>query len=217
MKKFFFTLFIASSVITVDATPGTGGYLGHRIIIGMEGSYAPFYTSAKDFALHYDVQYGANVNCIVARRMQVGVFYNMWSLKNNELYFSSLAAGDVIHAKQFGVCVRTFRADRGGIAPIGKFYDVSLSYAMSTFSASDSTKNHYYYSPELMPKSSNDLMLHVAFGTQGVFWDHLVANTGLRFGYPVLNLGKVDESNYIHRRTAFKEYFSVFFGVALLI
>ena len=58
MKKFLLisALFFSANFLT--ATPGTGGYLGHRLIAGAEVSYSPFFTSIQDFYTRYNFQYG---------------------------------------------------------------------------------------------------------------------------------------------------------------
>jgi hypothetical protein len=51
-----------------------------------------------------------------------------------------------------------------------------------------------------------------------VFWDHLVANTGIRFGTPVVEVGHTGENyrNFFMQRMRMKEVFSVFFGAGFL-
>jgi hypothetical protein len=53
-----------------------------------------------------------------------------------------------------------------------------------------------------------------------IFWDHLVANTGIRFGSPIIEVsasGDTIYGNEIISRMRMKEAFSVFFGVGVLL
>ncbi|HEU4718507.1 MAG TPA: hypothetical protein VFU15_11760 [Bacteroidia bacterium] len=196
-----------------------GGYIGHRIILAGEGAYSPFFTSVKDFYTKYNFQYGGNLNVIVARRTQVGVFYNMWSLGGNQAFQSNMGKNDRVNGTQYGLVVRNFRAGRGGLAPIGKFWDVSMSYASNTYKAGSDNKDILGGTPENVPVSSNQILAHVAFGTQMVFWNHFVGNTGVRFGGPIYTIDKNNGGykNFFAQRIAYKEFFSVFFGIGFLI
>lgn len=218
MKKLLLlsALFIATA--TLHANPGNGGYLGHRVIVGGEFAYAPFYTSLKDFVTKYNLQYGGNLGVIVGRRSQLNFTYNMWSLSGNELFNGYMVAEDRVKGTQYGLTLRTFRKKRGGLAPIGKFYDVGLGYSQNKVIISsanpyeDGTGNYSM----MLPKDANVLTAHVAFGSQMVFWDRVVGNTGLRFGMPlyVTNEGGTD---FMFNRFLMKDAFSVFFGLGVLI
>ena len=227
MKKFILIFAILFSAAAMQATPGTGGYLGKRIILGGEFAYSPFYTSVKDFFTMYNFQYGGSVHVIVSRRTQIGLDCNFWSLGGNQLYDSDLSKSDRVKGTQIGLVMRTFRKDRGGIAPIGKFWDVGLSYAMNTFVAGASDLYVVNNETAMLPKNSNQLMAHIAWGTQMVFWNRIVANTGIRFGAPVFEVSKQSGvyadgqtkafNNFLYNRLMNKEYFSVFFGVGILL
>jgi hypothetical protein len=229
MKKLILVFAILFSISFLKATPGTGGYMGHRIIVGGEFAYSPFYTSVKDFFTMYNFQYGGNLNVIVGRRTQVGVNYNMWSLGGNDKYDGNMVKGDRVKGTQFQFSVRQFRKNRGGIAPIGKFYDISLSYAMNKFVAGSNNPYKVNGQENMLPKTSNQLMAHIAFGTQMVFWNRVVGNTGIRFGAPVFEVSKESGSytqdgvtmksfdKFLYNRLLNKEYFSVFFGVGILL
>ncbi len=227
MKKHFIVFALLFSAAFVHATPGTGGYLGERIIVGGEFAYSPFYTSVKDFFTMYNFQYGGNLHVIVSRRTQIGVDCNFWSLGGNQLYDGNFVKSDRVKGKQFGLTMRTFRKDRGGIAPIGKFWDIGLSYAMNTFVAGSDDLYVINKETSMLPKNSNQLMAHVAWGTQMVFWNRIVGNTGIRFGAPLYEVSKQSGVNpdgetkafdkFLYNRLLNKEYFSVFFGVGILL
>jgi hypothetical protein len=213
MKKFFSILFACGCFSFANATPGTGGYFGHRLIIGAEGSYSPFYSSFTDLFTHVDLQYGANIGVITCRRTQVNLFYNMYKLAGNDLYDpGKFGSDDRIKGTQFGITVRNFRKDRGGIAPIGKFYDVSLAYSMNQFVVG-ANNPQFGVDNQAFPADENMITPSVSFGTQGLFWGHVVANTGLRFGYPV----NLSSGNYFAQRLVYKDVFSMFFGVGILL
>ncbi|MDQ3111500.1 MAG: hypothetical protein M3R17_16555 [Bacteroidota bacterium] len=221
MKK---TLIIIAIVFTAGflvaaPAPGRGGYLGRRIILNGELAYSPYLSSVKDFFTRYNFQYGANLGIITGRRTQLNVSYNMWSLSGNELYHNFVAR-DRVKGYGIGLALRTFRKDRGGIAPIGKFFDIGLSYAQNKFIASSNN-------PEVVAGNANDLKLesgqvlvHFALGTQMVFKDRLVANTGLRLGTPIMEVSSnsnAQYSDFLLTRMRNKEVFSVFFGVGILL
>lgn len=229
MKKLilFSAFFLACSF--AKATPGTGGYLGHRVIIGGEFAYSPFFTSVKDFFTMYNFQYGGNLNVIVGRRTQIGLEYNMWSLGGNQEYDGNFVKSDRVKGAEYGVNVRSFRKKRGGIAPIGKFWDVGASYAQNEFKPG--SDNPYVLTGKtiMLPKTSDQIMVHIAWGTQMVFWNRIVGNTGIRFGAPVYEvkkqsgmMGFEDDQiktfdKFLYNRLLNKECFSVFFGVGILL
>lgn len=229
MKKLILFSALLISSVGVNATPGTGGYLGHRIIIGGEFAYSPFFTSTKDFFTMYNFQYGGNLNVIVGRRTQIGLNYNMWSLGGNQRYEGNFVKSDRVKGAEYGVTVRSFRKKRGGIAPIGKFWDAGLSYAQNEFKAGSDNPYVLTNQTAMLPKTSDQILVHLAFGTQMVFWNRIVGNTGIRFGAPVYEVNKESGElitadgtqktfdKFLYNRILNKEYFSVFFGIGILL
>lgn len=218
MKKLLLISALFCSANGLNATPGTGGYLGKRLIIGAEMAYSPFYTSVKDFYTKYNFQYGGNINFIVSRRSQLGLNYNRWSLGHNEVFGGEThVASDRVKGMEFGMSIRTFRKKQGGIAPIGKFYDIGLSYSQNKFFPGKDNPGLNDPTYDLSKVFWNVLTAHVAFGTQMVFKDRFVANTGIRFGLPVFTIDGNERSNFMQRRIYNKEYCSVFFGVGILL
>lgn len=229
MKKLFIISGILFTGLCLNATPGLGGYMGHRVIVAGELAYSPFYTSVKDFFTMYNVQYGGNLDVIVGRRTQIGLSYDMWSLGGNQKYDSNFDKSDRVKGTQYGITVRQFRKNRGGIAPIGKFYDIGLGYAMNKFVAGSGNSYVANGLGNMLPKTSNQITAHIGFGTQMVFWNRVVGNTGIRFGAPVLEVSKESGSytqdgeaftsfdKFLYNRILNKEYFSVFFGVGVLL
>ena len=217
MKKFLLISALFFSANFLSASPGTGGYLGHRLIVGTEFSYSPFFTSFKDFYTKYNFQYGGNINFIISRRSQLGLNYNRWSLGNNQVFNDSYVASDRVRGMEFGMNIRTFWKKRGGIAPIGKFYDLGLGYSQNKFYPGKDNPGLNDPTYDLSKVNWNMLVAHAAFGTQMVFWNRVVANTGLRFGLPVMTISGNDRGNFMQRRLSNKEYFSVFFGVGILL
>jgi hypothetical protein len=220
MKKLILLFALFFGALSLNASPGTGGYLGHRFILGGEVNVSPFYTSVKAFYTHYNVQYGGNLNVIVGRRTQIGLNYNRWSLGGNQIIEGNFVSSDRVNGTQYGITVRNFRKKRGGIAPIGKFWDVSLSYVQNKFVAGSDNPALLYREPGRLPVSSDQLMAHIGFGTQMVFWDHLVLNTGVRFGAPVFEISKKEGTSFVdflYTRMLYKECFSGFVGIGFLI
>jgi hypothetical protein len=203
----------------LEAAPGRGGYMGHRIIIGGEFAYAPFYTSVGDFFTKYNFQYGGNLGVIVGRRSQLNANFNIWSLGNNQVYNKGINPiyykSDRIKGMEFGLTLRTFRKKRGGIAPIGKFYDLGLTYSHNEYIAG--SDNPSAASLMLSNEYLNQVVFHAAAGTQMIFWDRLVANTGLRVAAPIFAISKASETSFLERRSFEKDIFQVFFGVGVLL
>ncbi|CAN5263168.1 hypothetical protein BH09BAC5_BH09BAC5_07360 [soil metagenome] len=218
MKKSLIIVALIFSAGFLNASPGRGGYMGHRVIVGGEFSYSPFYDSVNAFFTKYNFQYGGSLGFIVARRSQLNLIYNMWSLGGNQEFNSSLYENDRVKGMEFGVNLRTFRKERGGIAPIGKFYDLGLNYSQSKFVVGAGHDGIQIGEPgyDFSKLELTSLVAHVAFGTQMVFKNRIVGNTGLRFGLP-LNIAGNDLGNFMPRRLNSKEYFSVFFGVGILL
>jgi len=210
-------------VIAGSATPPLkGGYLGRRFIIGTELSYSPNYTSVKDVLLSYNLQYGGNVHFVTGRYSQLGFSYNIYSLGAHNRYNSDLSDDGKIKGYQIGMTYRKFRKKKGGLAPIGKFIDMSLNYHADEYSVA------YETIIPLVPVvvNSKTFSASVGFGSQGIFWDRVVANAGVRVGSPMYTFGlekegtgyiSGGEASYMQKRLQYKDYFSVFFGVGIIL
>ena len=225
MKKLLIS-FALSASLAAAASPATapmrstGGYLGHRFIIGGELNVSPFYTSLQDFYTKYNFQYGGNLSIITGRYSQIGLSYNRWSLGNNQVFEGNFVSSDRVEGTQYGLTWRQFRKKRGGLAPIGKFYDISLGYSQNKFIAGKDNPDVLYGNAAWLPVSSDMITASIGFGAQHVFWDHLVTSTGVRFGAPIFQVNQKNGQHYgdfIYNRMLYKDCFSVFFGVGLLI
>jgi len=207
----------------IHATPPIkGGYLGKRIIVCAEGSYSPNYSSVRDILLSYNLQYGANIHFVTGRFSQVGLSYNIYSLGAHNRYNEELSDSGKIKGYQLGLTYRKFRKKKGGLAPIGKFIDISLNYHADQYNVSYET-----FRP-LVPVivSSKTVSASIGLGSQGIFWDRVVANAGVRFGSPIYTFGlekegtgyiSGGEASYMQKRLQYKDYFSVFFGVGIIL
>jgi hypothetical protein len=220
MRKLIIASALLFGSIQAQADPIKGGYLGHVVMVGGEFSYSPFTTSFKDFYTKYNFEYGGNLHVIVGRRTQIGLNYNLWSLGGNNLYEGNFVTGDRVNGSEYGLTIRNFRKNKGGLAPIGKFWDVGFSYAHADFKPAADNSDILAGAESRLPKSSDMLIANVSFGTQMVFWKHLVTTSGIRFGAPVYEVNSVNGTNYenfLFKRVLFKEMFGVFFGVGFLI
>ncbi len=219
MKKYSLVFILFFVVAILNAAPGRGGYMGHRIILNGEFAYSPCFNSANAFFTKYNAQYGVNFGVIVGRRSQLNVNYNMWNIGNNEFYHESFVSADKLKGHEFGLTLKKFNKGRGGIAPIGKYYEFGLSYAHNDFVASSENPDVIQNYPENVKFGSDIVLVHLAYGTQMVFWDHLIANTGVRFGTPLMEMNQtgIGHPDFISTRMRYKELFSVFFGVGILL
>ncbi|GAB4134246.1 MAG: hypothetical protein Fur0041_07330 [Bacteroidia bacterium] len=218
MNRLFLSLLLYVSLLPALFAQGRGGYAGKKIIIGGGIAYSPFFTSITDFATRYNFQYGANAFYITGRYSQLGFTYDRFSLTNNHL-FKDLPGDENIQNTQIGITYRMFRQNRGGLAPIGKFFDISLGYLSSSCQAK------YVYS--WYGTSTGDASLKstlitgsVAFGTQGLCYDVLLLNTGVRMGTPLYLLSDTTGSEFgafMTQRIMMKDLFSVFFGASILL
>lgn len=218
-------ILVALCVISFAANstpPIKGGYLGKRVIIGAEGSYSPNYSSLKDMLFSYNLQYGGNIHFITGRYSQLGFSYNMYALGAHQRYNTAYSNSGKIKGYQIGITYRKFRQKRGGLAPIGKFIDVSINYH------SDEYNVKYETLQPLVPVvvSSTGLSGYIGLGTQGIFRDRIVANAGLRLGGPIYTISSGatgtsldgdDELSYMKSRLQYKDYFSVFFGIGIIL
>ncbi len=204
-----------------STAPAKGGYLGKRVIVCAEGSYSPNYSSLKDVLLSYNLQYGANIHFITGRYSQLGFSYNMYALGAHQRYDTSFSNSGKIKGYQVGITYRKFREKKGGLAPIGKFIDVSMNYHSSEYNVVYETMQTF---APVVVKSSG-ISGYVGFGSQGIFWKRVVANAGIRLGGPlftesssvegVANTG--NELSYMQNRLQYKDYFSVFFGIGIIL
>jgi hypothetical protein len=196
------------------------GYKGHRFIVGGEFAYSPFFTSVRDFYTKYNVQYGGQLHVIVGRYVQVGLSYNRWSLKHNQVFEGNFDASDRVNGAQYGLTFRKFRKNKGSLAPIGRFMDLSLGYAQNEFVPGAGNDDAGGDNLQRLPRRSDMITANISFGAQQVYWKHLVASSGVRFGAPLFEVQSVEGTAYrgfMLERIAFKEIFSVFFGIGILI
>lgn len=222
MKKLF--LFSGALILafTSSATPAPkgGGYNGHRITISAEGSYSPNYSHWYDMFMSYNMQYGGNLHVITGRYTELGLSYNMYSMHAHHRYKDELSNDGSINGYQVGLSWRKYRESRGGLAPIGKFVDFNLYYHADEY-------NVRYQDIEAVAPvihKSTGLSASIGFGSQNIFWNRLVANYGVRFGGPLFRLteeqstGDIsDNFKYMQQRLMFKDFFSVFVGVGVIL
>lgn len=221
MRKIIFFAVLLCSIATVSAqSKPKGGYLGKRFIICAEGSYFPNYHSIRDMLLSYNFQYGGNIHVITGRFSEVGLSYNMYGLGAHETYREDISNTNKIKGYQVGLTYRKFREKKGGLAPIGKFVDVTLYYHSNTYTPSLTGVAPYMGEPMELTGISGQ----VALGTQGIYWGRVVANTGVRLGYPVYTLSVTggdsfnqDYPEYMKDRLMFKDIFSAFFGIGIIL
>lgn len=212
-------LCIATGLLATPA-PMRGGFAGHRITISAEGSYNPNYSRWYDMFASYNMQYGGNLHVITGRYSEIGVSYNMYSMHAHHRYKDELSNSGSIKGYQVGLSWRKYRQSRGGLAPIGKFVDFNLYYH------SDEYDVQYQNSIPFVPviHKSTGLSGAIGFGSQNIFWNHVVANYGVRFGGPIFRLSEEestgdlsDNFKYMQRRLMFKDFFSVFIGVGIIL
>lgn len=220
MRKLVILFCIGFFVLNANAKPIKGGYLGKRTIICAEMSYMPNYSKWTDIFMSYNFQYGGNLHFVSGRYSEIGVSYNMYALGAHKRYDTSLAQAGKIKGYQVGITYRKYRERRGGLAPIGKFVDFNLYYHADEFNVV------YPYLNTFAPitYTSSGISGSVGFGTQGIFWDRVVGNCGVRFGGPIVTLAEEDgngdikdNSSYMKDRLRNKDFFSVFFGVGIIL
>ncbi len=210
---------LCMSVVLLAQKP-KGGYLGKRIIICAEGSYSPNYSSFKDLFTSYNFQYGGNAHFITGRHTQMGLSYNMYSMGAHNRYDTSLSNGGRIKGYQIGLTYRKFREKKGGLAPIGKFFDVNLYYHSSEYIVDYATINPF--APVIV--NTSGISGSIGLGAQGIFWNRVVMNSGIRVGGPIFTLSEQDSDSdfgnnldYMQQRLMYKDFFSVFFGIGVIL
>lgn len=220
MRKLTTLSIVLCLATSLFAQTPKGGYLGKRFIICAEGSYFPNYGSVKDMLLSYNFQYGGNVHMIAGRFSEVGLSYNMYGLGSHNRYDTSLSNSGRIKGYQIGFTFRKFREKKGGLAPIGKFFDVNLYYHSNEYNV------QYERIRPLVPVvvRTSGISGSVALGAQGIYWNRIVANTGVRVGGPIFTISEEDDAgdagdnlNYMQQRLMYKDFFSVFFGVGIIL
>ena len=220
MKKLFVFLALTATLVCSANPPMKGGYLGRRIIISAEASYMPNYSKWTDIFMSYNFQYGGRINFISGRYTEMGVSYNMYNLGAHHRYDTMLSNSGRIKGYQVGLTYRKYREGRGGLAPIGKFVDFNLYYHSNEYNVV--YENLQTFAP--VTHRSTNLSGSIGFGTQGIFWDRVVANCGVRFGGPIVTLTKEKSTSdignnykYMQQRLMYKDFFSVFFGVGIIL
>jgi hypothetical protein len=219
-KLITLSLALCISLAVFAQSKPKGGYLGKRFIICAEGSYFPNYSSIKSMLLSYNFQYGANIHFVTGRFSQFGVSYNMYGLGAHNQYDDMLSNSGRIKGYQIGLTYRKFREKKGGLAPIGKFFDVNLYYHSNEYNV------QYEDIQPILPVMvrTSGISGSVALGTQGIFWNRVVANTGVRVGGPIFTISEQDDAgdigdnlDYMQQRLMYKDFFSVFFGVGIIL
>jgi hypothetical protein len=220
MRKLLFTLAVFAFVSALHADPIGGGYLGKRIIISAEGSYMPNYSAFKDLFTSYNIQYGGKIHFVSGRFSEIGVSYNMYALGAHNRYDTAFSNDGRIRGYQVGLTYRMYRKNRGGLAPIGKFMDVNLYYHKNEYSVE--YEGMQPFAPVIV--SATGISASVGFGTQGIFWNRVVANCGVRFGGPLVTIDEEgspfdrgSELKYLKKRLMYKDFFSVFFGIGIIL
>jgi hypothetical protein len=219
MRRLFLLLALLATT-GLFAQKSSGGYFGRKIIVQGQLAYSPTYLSFKEFFYRWDFQYGGSAGIVTGRYKQVNISWNIWSLGNLPAYDSAFVKADRVKGMDYGISLRRFRKDRGGVAPIGKFFDAGLTYSQARFVADASNPFVTQGMESSLPKNTNQVAAHIAYGTQGLFWNRVIANTGLRFGGPIFTMeesGNIQFSHFTRNRMQTRNYFSVFFGVGILL
>ena len=214
-KHLFIFLF---SLLSGGGLVAGGGYLGKRVILGAEMGYSPRYYSLTGALTSFDMVYGANAGVIVGRYSQLNFSYMLYSLGKHSKYDSDLSDNSKINGFQAGVHWRQFRKKKGGLAPIGKFIDMGLDYESAEYNVQ--RNSNVIAVPILLERQC--INGTIALGTQGVFWNRIVANTGLRFSAPLVVLKEEatyynGDLDYMSGRMLERGMFTVFFGAAVLL
>ena len=221
MKKIVtFTLAICLSFAVIAQSKPKGGYLGKRFMICAEGSYFPNYSKWQDLFMSYNFQYGGNVNMITGRYSQMGLSYNMYGLGAHNRYDTTYSNNGRIKGYQVGLNYRKFREGKGGLAPIGKFFEVNLYYHADEYNVS--YEHLQTFAPVIM--KSSGISGSIGLGAQGIYWKRVVMNSGVRFGGPIFTLSEDDpntgiggESEYLKQRLMYKDFFSAYFGIGIIL
>lgn len=219
MKKLilFFAILISASAFATP--PIKGGYLGRRFIIAGEFAYSPNYYSVKSVLTSFNPQYGANVQFVAGRYWQIGVNYCKYSLGNVVEYeIGNPVPKDKVNGTVIGFSARKFRARKGGLAPIGKFVEMGIASQRISYKYLES--GYTNYSDELEVSTLN---ISLGLGVQEVFWDHIVANCGVRFGGKVFSLESTTTNpvqfyaeDILNTKTMFHNAFTPFAGVGII-
>jgi hypothetical protein len=219
MKKLilFFTVLISISAFAVP--PIKGGYLGRRFIVAGEFAYSPNYYSLQSVLTSFNPQYGANVQVVTGRYWQIGVNYCKFALGDViEYEIANPGSKDKVTGTVVGVTARKFRERKGGLAPIGKFVELGIYNQRISYKYLEN--GYTSYSDELEVSTLN---VTLGLGVQEIFWDHVAANCGVRFGGKVFNLESTttNTSAYyaeeiVKTRMTFHNAFTPFAGIGLI-
>lgn len=220
MKKLFITYCFLLPLLTQAAPPEKGGYMGKRIIVGVEGAYSPNYLTIQNFLFSYNLQYGGNFRFVCGRYHEIGVTYNRFSLGGHDRYEEfGLNESEKIQGSTIGFTVRKYRVKRGGLAPIGRYYELGLLKQTASFRYASS--NAAFAEDKV---TVSRLMISGAAGIQHIFYNKLVTNVGVRVGIPVFeiessttNIADGDPELYVTKRMLYHGVFTPYFGIGLIL
>jgi len=218
-KLITFTIVLLLTVGVFAQSKPKSGYLGKRFMVCAEGSYFLNYSQWTDLLMSYNIQYGGNVSMITGRHSQTGISYNRYGLGAHNRYDTAYANSGRINGYQVGLNFRKYRKSKGGLAPIGKYFEVNLFYHSDEFIVN--YKNLQTFAPVIA--TSTGLSGSIGLGSQGIFWNRVVMNSGVRFGGPIVtvteeeaNGGLGGELSYMNKRLRHKDFFSAYFGIGII-
>jgi hypothetical protein len=217
MKRIITTaLFLATASMAI----AQGGYLGKRVIVGVQAAYAPRPVGILEFLTQYDASGGARLGFIVGRYSQLDLQFNYSNFGGNHHFSDYAVKQDRITSMQFGAAWKQFVSKKGGLAPIGRFWEIQLNYGTYAYKIDGSNLNSFSSDINVLssiPGNATALVGSIGYGVQNVLKDRFVWNVGVRCGGPLYYSTEGNHATFYGRRILYREMINVFGGFGILL
>jgi hypothetical protein len=217
MKRIISTaLFLATASMAI----AQGGYLGKRVIVGVQAAYAPRLVGIVVFLTQYDASGGARLGFIVGRYSQLDLQFNYSNFGGNHHFSDYAVKQDRITSMQFGAAWKQFVSKKGGLAPIGRFWEIQLNYGTYAYKVDGSNLNSFSSDINVLssiPGNATALVGSIGYGVQNVLKDRFVWNVGVRCGGPLYYSTEGNHATFYGRRILYREMINVFGGFGILL
>lgn len=217
MKRFITTvLFLATTCIAI----AQGGYLGKRVIVGAQVAYGPRPVGLVEFLTQYDASGGARLGFIVGRYTQLDLLFNYSNFGGNHHFSDYAVKQDRITSMQFGAAWKQFVSKKGGLAPIGRFWEIQMNYGSYTYKVDGSNPNMFSSDINVLgsiPGNATAVVGSIGYGVQNVIKDRFVWNVGVRCGGPLYYSTEGNHASFYGSRILYREMINVFGGFGILL
>jgi len=228
--KLICNLTIVSLLLTLAGHAQVPGYMGKRLSVGYDFSFAPAIfgegyhppTEYHTVNLVINTRHNFNLDYLISRDVSIGVTYKRFQTGTDAIFkvnyvdpynysdAGRTSADYIIPMKTscFGVTLKKFRFERkGSLAPLGRYFEFQLMYMSMhgepVLDSSTNSNSNFFLDAEGNDFGTEHMIAGLfGVGRQMLYFDHLLVNTGFECGLSTAGLfnGADSENEYEYKK-----------------